>query len=131
MTAFGEVAACHRRSIAFAFAFGLTAGLRVAFAAGGPLTYEDVLGLIQKNNISDLAGVIAALPEDFRSSFTLVNSSRSAQSATFESPRVIMFNQNAKLIMTFNGDPSESNYDRLELIQFRDQTNEFEFRAIS
>jgi hypothetical protein len=56
--------------------------------------------------------------------------SNSFHAASPESPRVLSSSQNGKLVMTFNGDPSQRGYDRFELMEYDDDAGEFHFHEI-
>ena len=92
-----------------------------------PLTFDSVKARIQQCNITTVEGILAVLPESFRSSFTLMRKSKSAQEASSDNPRVIMFGSDARLILTFNGDKSQKGFNELEAIEFNDQTKQFDF----
>jgi len=98
---------------------------------GRKLTYEKVRNLINKHKIRDIKTLLSILPESYRSHYTLMYDSRSTQDASPRHPRVILYGEDAKLIMGFNGHPSQAGFDKLELIQFRDKENDFEFREIT
>ncbi|MDQ3233147.1 MAG: hypothetical protein M3Q07_15120 [Pseudobdellovibrionaceae bacterium] len=74
--------------------------------------------------------ILARLPENFRSSFTLMHTSESLQRSSFEAPRVIMFGQDARTVMAFNGDPQHSSYARLEFATFDPLSQDIAFRMI-
>lgn len=99
--------------------------------ASQPLTFEGVVGLIEKHGIQSIPELLPRLPRDYRSHYTLMYRSRSLQAASYLNPRAIVFGADAKLILAFNGHPSQKGYDRLEIIQFRDETKSFEFREIT
>jgi len=93
--------------------------------------YEDLVALIKKNNFTQIESVLAALPEELRSNYTLVYASRSLQGANYDNPRTILFGRDARLIITFNGHPGQRNFDELEVLQFLEHTKDFELRSIS
>jgi hypothetical protein len=94
-------------------------------------TFEDLMKLINTKHITSIDNLIPELPEALRHSYTLMRKTGSLQDASREAPRAILFGKDAKLILTFNGEPAQLGYDELEVIQFRDQTKEFEFRDIN
>lgn len=93
-------------------------------------SFEDVQSLVQTEKIQSVEALLPRLPESLRSNFTMVHTSKSAQGSSPEAPRVLMFTADAKLILSFNGDPAHRGYSRVEMIQFRDNSKEFEFRTI-
>lgn len=72
------------------------------------LTSEKLQDLIQKNinskNHSDdlIDDFLSQLPENYRRHFSLVHRSFSIQQATPQSPRVILYGPDAKIMLTFN-----------------------------
>jgi mono/diheme cytochrome c family protein len=95
-----------------------------------PITYEDIKSLIETKNVKSIAELLPLLPAYYRSRFTLVQKSRSLQEASVDFPRVIMFGLDAKLMIAFNGQPGQVGYDKLEVTQFRDQGDKFEYFEI-
>jgi hypothetical protein len=57
--------------------------------------------------------------------------SRSLQSASYESPRAILYGSDARFIVTFNGAGSLSGSDRVETMEFDEKTETFHFREIA
>ena len=94
-------------------------------------TFEDLQKKILDCRFNSIEQVIGILPSSYRSNFTLVHHSQSLQGASIQAPRVISFGADAKLILSFNGDPSENRFNAIELIQFREATGKFEARDIS
>ncbi len=74
---------------------------------------------------------LAVLPEATRANYTLVFSSRSLQGASFSAPRAILFGADARLVVTFNGDPDARGFDALETMEFDPSTSSFHFREIA
>lgn len=104
----------------------------ISNAASDPneISYDWLKNLIITKKLTTIDSVIPLLPKTYRESFLLMRESHSMQEASLENPRAIVFGQNAKLIMAFNGDSSQKNYNQLELIEFNDQAKAFEFRTI-
>jgi hypothetical protein len=61
----------------------------------------------------------------------LLFQSRSVQTATPEAPRAILFGDDARLLLTFNGDSREDRYDVLETIEWIPETSAFRLREVS
>jgi hypothetical protein len=87
--------------------------------------------LLDSGRISTIEELIAAMPQDLRTHYALVFSSRSLQDASFANPRVILFGTTAQLIVTFNGDASAHGYAAVETMEFDTHTNRFMFREIT
>jgi hypothetical protein len=93
-------------------------------------SYEDLVALINDRGFTSIEQVLPALPEAFRSGYTLMNASGSLQDASDTNPRVIMFGADARLTCAFNGDPLQAGFDALECFQFRESERRFDFRQI-
>jgi hypothetical protein len=93
-------------------------------------TYEDLQEIIRTNHVNTIAELLPHLSSQMKRQFTLVMKSRSLQEGSPEYPRVILYGDNAKLLLAFNGDSKQLGYDRMEVIQYRDQEAKFEFFEI-
>ena len=112
-----------------AFGYGLLEGSRP------DPTVDDLKTLIFAENLRSIDAVLARMSLDPKWSnhlrqYVLMHESRSLQDASFEYPRVILFGKSARLLIAFNGHPSQKGYDQLELIQFRESPARFEFYEI-
>jgi hypothetical protein len=79
---------------------------------------------------------LSLLPESYRSKFTLVHRSYSIQKGTPRSPRVILFGQNASVMMTFNAgrDLKGKNMqggNAIEIIAFNKEQKRWDFSEIT
>jgi hypothetical protein len=101
-----------------------------SFAQSLPLTYDGVVSLIQTQHVNSIEELLPLLPTPFRSSYTLVRDSMSMQASDALHPRVILYGQDAKLLMAFNGNSSQHGFDSLEMIQFRDDLAAFQMHLI-
>src|SRR5437879_2564289 len=90
--------------------------LMVLTASGNALAagINSVMDLVDAKKISTLEQLLPQLPHDLRSNFVTVSQSRSLQEAAPDKPRVIMFGEDAKLIIAFNGAPLKGS-DKLEI----------------
>ena len=93
--------------------------------------YEDLIALIKNHQLTSIEEVIERLPESYLENFTLAYDSESLHGSSFDFPRAVLFGTDATLVITFNGDPSQRRYNHLEVMQYRQQTREFELRSIS
>ena len=93
-------------------------------------SYDDIVKTIKTKNIRSIEMLMPELPECFRSRYTLVHDSRSLQEASAQNPRAILFNHDAKLSCSFNGDEKQRGFDSLECYQYRDRARKFEFFEI-
>lgn len=116
------------------------AGLWACFCVTGPscsgATGDDSFGfsalrdLIESRGLHTVEEVVAALPHDLRSHYTLVFSSRSLQGASYVAPRAILFGHTARFIVTFNGEATQRGYGALETMEFEASTSRFIFREV-
>lgn len=100
------------------------------FADNDTVTYESVKELIQTKHITKIEDLLPLLPEDFRGSFTLMRKSQSAQGATAENPRVILYGKDAKCVLAFNGSSDQIGFNNLEIAQYNEETKTFDFNRI-
>ena len=93
--------------------------------------FEDLTALIKDSDLTSIAEVIERLPKPYLENFTLAYGSESLHGSSYDSPRAVLFGTDATLVITFNGDPHQSRYKHLEIMQYRQESNEFEMRSIS
>jgi hypothetical protein len=108
--------------------------LTISVARAAPQAHFDFASLrelIEARQARSVEDVLAALPEDLRSGYTLVFASRSLQDATLDSPRAILFGAAAELMLTFNGEPRQRGFSAIETVEFDARTNSFIFREIT
>lgn len=81
--------------------------------------------------MDSLEELIPLLPDELRQNFTFVYESRSPfrKSISPDFPRVILFTKDAKMVLSFTGDPAQSGYDVLEVMAFNELTSRFKFYA--
>lgn len=96
-------------------------------------TFEKLIQVIDQKKLTTIESVLAELPSHMMDkNYVLMYRSRSLQEATPESPRAIVYTPTASFILTFNGGlKTQRGHDTLELIQFRQETQRFEFRELS
>jgi hypothetical protein len=100
-------------------------------APAGEFGFDSLSQVIAERHVGSVEELLAALPEDLRTHYSLVFSSRSLQGASFEHPRAVLFGSNAQLILTFNGDPSQHGFEAVETMEFDAHANRFIFREIT
>ena len=94
--------------------------------------YEALTNLLARDPatgkpVDTIAELIPLLEPELRSSFTLVFATRSPeQDVDPLHPRVVLFGNDARLVLAFTGDPIGPDRDILELLHFRDDTRAFE-----
>src|SRR5580692_3920940 len=94
-----------------------------------PFTEERLQELLHRNPatglpVDSISELIPLLPRELRENFTLVYDSRSPfrSGISPEFPRVILFTNDARLVLTFIGDERQPGFDMLEALSFDDRT---------
>ncbi len=107
-----------------------------AAAADAPFTEARLRELLAHNPqtgrpVDSVAELVPLLPEELRRNFTFVYDSRSPFKAaiTPQKPRVILFTDDARLVLTFIGDETQPGADLLETMSFDDAQAKFAFNA--
>jgi len=97
-----------------------------------PVTVEKIIQYLQDHpEITTIDAFLPALPESYRSQYTLMHTSRSDQEAKPHHPRVIFFGHDSRLLMAFNSaEQDNGKQNMLELIQYRDESRKFDFYSI-
>src|SRR5271165_2250840 len=113
-----------------AMGFCLALGLAEP-ASAGEFTFDSLSQVMAARHVGSVEELLAVLPEDLRTHYSLVFSSRSLQDASFEHPRAVLFGSNAQLILTFNGDASQHGFEAVETMEFDAHANRFIFREIT
>jgi hypothetical protein len=114
----------------------LAAWPTLAAAADAPFTEARLRELLAHNPqtgrpVDSVAELVPLLPEELRRNFTFVYDSRSPFKAaiTPQKPRVILFTDDARLVLTFIGDDTQPGADLLETMSFDDAQAKFVFNA--
>ncbi len=93
-----------------------------------------IAGLNQKENLQNLESTLVELKKaepHFFDNYVLMYKSRSLQTSSFMSPRVLLSSPNSTTVITYNGDPKDHGYEKLEVMRFNPQTAKFTFNEIS
>lgn len=93
--------------------------------------FESFIQNIKDHNVTTLEQALALVPETFYNNYVLMYRSRSLQDASPIYPRAILFGRTAKFIMAFNGHEEQKGFNNLEMIQYREATNKWEFRELT
>lgn len=104
--------------------------LGVAPSRAGAQDFASLQAQISAHGITTIEALVQGLPVALRAQYTLAFDSRSLQGASYINPRAILFGDDASLVITFNGDPSERGYDAVETMEFDASTRSFRFREI-
>lgn len=68
---------------------------------------------------------------EFYSNYVMAYRSRSLQQASPQNPRVLLFNRNADVVMSFNGHGEHRGFKNIEMMRFDHQKDSFEFYEMS
>lgn len=104
------------------------------FQAGKELSFESLKTLIHNQNIRSIPSLLKALKDknpELMDQYLLAYRSRSLQESSIDNPRVILIADRARLNLAFNGNPSHSGYNSLEVMEYKPKERAFEFREIS
>ena len=96
----------------------------------GRFGYNELAALVETHSVRHIEELLPRLPAELRAGYTLVYASRGLQGVSPEHPRVILFGRDARLIVAFNGDPSQPRHDELEILHYRERDHAFELRAV-
>jgi hypothetical protein len=101
-----------------------------------PFTEERLQELLHRNPatglpVDSISELVPLLPRELRENFTLVYDSRSPfrPGISPEFPRVILFTNDARLVLTFIGDERQPGFDLLETMSFDYESAEFKLHA--
>lgn len=83
------------------------------------------------SSVEETLKLITERRPKFLTHATFAYGSRSLQSSTYENPRAIVFSGDAETILSFNGEPGQRGYERLEMICFNEPEKTFEFHDIA
>lgn len=112
--------------IALIFLTVMTFGM-ATLAASSPFKLSTLKSIITMNNIRSVSELLPLLPESTRSHYILAFKSDSLQNGTYQRPRVLLFSEDGKFVMTFNGDPEQYGYETIETMTFIDGPNDDRF----
>lgn len=87
-------------------------------AVAADFDFAALRSLIETRHIQSVDELLPALPPPMRYRYTLVFASRSLQQASYSDPRVVLYGTDARLVLTFNGQPTQRGYAVLEALEF-------------
>lgn len=92
--------------------------------------FESLKKIIEENHITSIEALLPLLPDDFRSKYALIFASRSLQGSSFADPRVLLFNEGATFMASFNGNPNQKAFYAIETMEYDSHDSEFRYREI-
>jgi hypothetical protein len=104
--------------------------LAVAAPVASAMSSAALRQLIIDHNVRSIQDLLPLLPTDLRSRYVLMFRSRSLHGSSFADPRAILFDAEARFVISFNGDSSQAGFNDLETMEFDDADKSFEFREI-
>lgn len=96
---------------------------------GNKYSWSDVEKLLENNDPRSVEDFLSLLPINLRTNYTLIHRSRSLQEASAENPRVLLFSSKG-LVMSFNGDSKQRNYDKIEVLAPSDDGSQISMKEI-
>lgn len=119
-----RVASPARPCVLAAVAAGLLA------RSAGAMEFSDLQQLIERRQPHSIEELLPQLPADMRSRYVLMFRSRSLHGASYSRPRAVLFSQDARFVLSFNGDPQLAGFRDIETLQFSESSQSFELREI-
>ncbi|MCJ8278309.1 MAG: hypothetical protein MJK18_15835 [Bdellovibrionales bacterium] len=104
------------------------------FIASGSFRCEQLFQIIRSNRPTTIAQTLQLVQSRYPSYFdnhAIAHNSLSLHEASFENPRAIVYGDDARTILTYNGDSTQGGYERLEVMCYNDAQDTFEFRDIA
>ncbi|HYP34392.1 MAG TPA: cytochrome c [Burkholderiaceae bacterium] len=101
----------------------------LAVLCATPMT-DRLVQEVAERQATTVEQALGLLSPSLRSHFALVFSSRSLQAASYADPRAVLFGNDARFVVTFNGNADQRGFDTLEIMEFDDQSDRFVFREI-
>lgn len=97
-----------------------------------PLSFQSLRAFIEQNNIRSIETLLPHIPDPYRKqkNYILMMDSNSRQSASESNPRVILFDNEAHFIFTFNGDASRSGFNKIETIEWDRVSKSYQFGEV-
>src|SRR6266700_4996759 len=121
----------YRASAAALLALLIGSAQAAAPQGGLPASRFDALrGIIVDYHVRSVEQLLPLLSPALRSGFVLVFDSRSVQEASLLDPRVLLFGNDARFIISFNGEARQRGFDVVETMEFDDASASFELREI-
>jgi hypothetical protein len=99
--------------------------------AATALSFAGLQQLIADRDVRSIEALLPLLPADLRSRYVLMFRSRSLHGSSFSHPRAILFDPEARFVISFNGDASQAGFNALETMEFDEATRSFAFREIT
>lgn len=97
---------------------------------GTATTIEQVESFVKGRQLKSVEEFLEALDDDQKDHYVMMYDSKSLQGASFQKPRVIMFSKTGEILFSFNGDTTQKNGNKIEMILFDENTSKFRAHEI-
>jgi hypothetical protein len=94
-------------------------------------TIAGLLHHISTGHITSVEDVLSNLNTDHLRRYVIMTKSDSLQAASAESPRIITYGRDARFLLAFNGGGNQEGGQTVEVIEFDDTSETYEFRQIA
>src|SRR5258706_3124431 len=92
--------------------------------------FDALRNMIAAHDVRSVEELLPLLAPALRSRYVLVFDSRSVQEASPSNPRVLLFGNDARFTVSFNGDAGQRGFGAVETMEFSDVTATFTLREI-
>ena len=92
-----------------------------------PMTIEGMQAYIQKNNITTIEALLDALPNHYRTNFSLVEHTRATGQSNLEYPRIVLFGSDGRFMLNVGTKPDDPMYNVLDVAELHLDTGRWEF----
>ncbi|WP_079254007.1 PKD domain-containing protein [Endozoicomonas arenosclerae] len=90
------------------------------------LTPDDVIAFLNEKNINTMKGFMDVMPDHMLKNFALIEHSQTPGKSSMEYPRILMFGSDARFMVNIPTDPSDPDYERLD-VSYRHDDGNWEF----
>lgn len=101
-----------------------------AATSASAVSLNSIATTLSTNNIKTVEEFLGTLPQSYLIHHTYLWDPLSKQEGSFLAPRAVVFGSDGKLILTFNGDPSQKGYYKIEVAEFDEEASETNFHEI-
>jgi len=105
--------------------------LAAAAPAATAMGFAGLERLIVERHVHSIEDLLALLPTDMRSRYVLMFRSRSLHGSSFAHPRAILFDPEARFVISFNGDADQAGFGSLETMEFDEASKSFRLHEIT
>ena len=97
-------------------------------APGEPeMSVTGLFDFVQANGIGTVSELLSVLPDHYNKNYTLVETTRTTGHSSLEFPRIILFGSEARFMMNVATDPTDPDYERLDVSYMNKDSGNWEF----